>query len=126
MVLKIDTTIREQITVELLDKKGARDKIVVKQKKGSQVLLPLIVKILKKNKIDFSHLTSIEVNPGPGSFTGTRVGVSVANALGFALNLPVNGSPRFARLWRGSPKATREAGKKGKIVVPIYEKSKFD
>ena len=36
-------------------------------------------------------ITSIEVNPGPGSFTGTRVGVAIANALGFALGLPVNG-----------------------------------
>ena len=33
----------------------------------------------------------IEVDRGPGSYTGIRVGVSVANALGFALNIPVNG-----------------------------------
>ena len=108
MILKIDTTKREKIVVELADpKNGKKDKLVQKQKLGSQVLLPMIAKILKKNKITFGNLTSIEVNPGPGSFTGTRVGVSVANALGFALNIPVN-------------------GKKGKIVVPIYERSKFD
>ena len=35
-------------------------------------------------------ITEIEVNPGPGSFTGTRVGVAIANALGYALNIPVN------------------------------------
>ncbi|OGD93950.1 tRNA (adenosine(37)-N6)-threonylcarbamoyltransferase complex dimerization subunit type 1 TsaB [Candidatus Curtissbacteria bacterium RIFCSPHIGHO2_01_FULL_41_44] len=108
MILKIDTTKREEATVELKDPKtGKADKLIQKQKLGSQVLLPMIVKILKKNKVDFSDLSAIEVNPGPGSFTGTRVGVAVANALGFALDLPVN-------------------GQKGKIVVPIYEKSKFD
>lgn len=108
MLLKIDTTKREEIIVELVDQKtGKIDKLVEKQKLGSQVLLPMIVKILKKNKADFSDLTGVEVNVGPGSFTGTRVGVSVANALGFALNIPVN-------------------GKKGKIVQPLYEKSKFD
>ncbi|MFH1536127.1 MAG: hypothetical protein ABIC96_03620 [Patescibacteria group bacterium] len=36
-------------------------------------------------------MRGIEVETGPGSFTGLRVGVSVANALGFALNIPVNG-----------------------------------
>ncbi len=108
MILKIDTTKREEVTVELIDQKlGRRDKLVQTQKLGSQVLLPMIIKILKKNKKSFKDLTAIEVNPGPGSFTGTRVGVSVANALGFALNIPVN-------------------GKKGKIALPIYEKSKFD
>ena len=108
MILKIDTTKREEVTVELIDQKSAKkDQLVQTQKLGSQVLLPMIAKILKKNKADFSDLTAVEVNVGPGSFTGTRVGVAVANALGFALNIPVN-------------------GQKGKIVIPIYEKSKFD
>lgn len=108
MILKIDTTKREKVTVQLFDQKlGLKDKLVQTQKLGSQVLLPMIIKILKKNKKSFKDLTAIEVNPGPGSFTGTRIGVSVANVLGFALNISVN-------------------GKKGKIVLPEYEKSKFD
>ncbi len=108
MILKIDTINREEVTVELVDKKTGKNKrLVKKQQLGSQALLPLIVKILENNHKSFEDLTGIEVNVGPGSFTGTRVGVSVANALGFALNLPVN-------------------GKKGKIAVPVYEKSKFD
>lgn len=108
MKLKIDTTKRKEVIVELVDKKSGKvDKLKKTQKLGSQVLLPMIVKILKKNKLKFSDLTAVEVNVGPGSFTGIRVGVAVANALGYALNLPVN-------------------GKKGKIALPIYEKSKFD
>ena len=108
MILKIDTTKKEEIIVELLDsKKSQIDKIVEEQKLGSQVLLPMIAEILRQNNKKFSDLSSIEVNPGPGSFTGTRVGVAIANAIGFALNIPVN-------------------GKRGKIVIPVYEKSKFD
>lgn len=108
MILKIDTTNRENISVELIDlNKKKILKLLSHQKPGSQVLLPLIVKILKKINIEFNQLTAIEINPGPGSFTGTRVGITVANILGFALKIPVN-------------------GKKGKIVEVIYEKSKFD
>lgn len=36
-------------------------------------------------------ISEISVNQGPGSFTGTRIGVTIANALGFSLDLPVNG-----------------------------------
>lgn len=108
MYLKIDTTVQDQVILELKDQSDKlEDRIIKKREKGSQVLLPSIVKILKKNKLVLRDLKGIEVNPGPGSFTGTRVGVAVANALGFALKIPVN-------------------GKKGKIVEPIYEKSKFD
>ena len=108
MILKIDTTKREEVKVELFDSKsGKTTTLLEKQKLGSQALLPLIVKILERRKIKFYDLVGIEVNPGPGSFTGTRVGVTVANVLGYVLDIPVN-------------------GKKGKIVIPIYEKSKFD
>lgn len=107
MVLKIDTTKTDEVTVGLFENNEEKATLVSKQERGSQVLLPMIVEILKKNKANFRDITEIVVNPGPGSFTGTRVGVAVANALGYALNIHVN-------------------GKKGKIVLPIYAKSKFD
>jgi len=39
-----------------------------------------------------SEITEVEVNAGPGSFTGTRIGVSIANAIGYTLGVKVNGS----------------------------------
>lgn len=57
---------------------------------GSQVLLPLIEKLLNQNNLEYKDLIGIEVTTGPGSFTGLRVGVSVANALGYSLGIPVN------------------------------------
>lgn len=107
MKLFIDTTKREEVKVELWEKEKIKDKIIVTQKTGSQALLPLVVKILKKNKISFEDLSGVNVAIGPGSFTGTRVGIAVANALGYALKIPVN-------------------GKLDKIAIPKYEKSKFD
>jgi len=107
MKLKINTTEAKTVEIELIVSKKNKKKLVKKQKLGSQVVLPLIYQILKKNKVDLKDLTEIEVNPGPGSFTGTRIGITVANTLGFLLNIPVN-------------------EKKGKIVKPIYTKSKFD
>jgi len=108
MILQIDSTLRDRVKVALKERGNVKIKeLIIEQKTGSQALLPAIVKIVKDSKINLSDIKSVEVKTGPGSFTGTRVGVAIANALGFALNIPVN-------------------GKKAKIVVPIYEKSKFD
>jgi tRNA threonylcarbamoyl adenosine modification protein YeaZ len=87
MKLFIDTSDRENIVVGI-DKKRFKTKA---REEKSQKLLPFIVEVLKKEKKDFKDISEIEVNPGPGSFTGLRVGVSVANALGWALDVPVNG-----------------------------------
>ena len=87
MKLYIDTSSSEKIVVGLDEKK-----FETPAKKGaSQRLLPFIVELLKKEGKDLKEIKEIEVNTGPGSFTGLRVGVSVANALGWALKIPVNG-----------------------------------
>ena len=56
----------------------------------AQVVLPLLMELLKKHNLTLTDITAVEVNLGPGSFTGVRVGVAIANALSFALNIPVN------------------------------------
>lgn len=91
MILWINTADRKRIEVAV--KKG--DKIIdsnfAENDYGSQVLLNLIDGILKTNKLTYKDLKGIEVEKGPGSYTGLKVGASVANALGFSLNIPVNG-----------------------------------
>lgn len=89
--LFIDTTSNKEITVGLFidDKKYMIQKALDFHK--AQIVLPLIEALLKKHKVTLQQINAIEVNPGPGSFTGVRVGVSVANALSFALDIPVNG-----------------------------------
>ncbi len=91
MVLYINTQDQKTVGVSLKDEDKVIDSLEDQNQYGSQILLPLMQKILKKNNLKFEDLTGIEVETGPGSFTGIRVGVSVANALGFSLNIPVNG-----------------------------------
>lgn len=54
----------------------------------------LLEQFLKKSKVTPKQLSQIIVCSGPGSFTGIRVGVSLAQALGFALSIPVNTIPK--------------------------------
>lgn len=57
----------------------------------AQVLLPLLDDMLREHDRSVSDITAITVMTGPGSFTGLRVGIAVANALGTLLGIPVNG-----------------------------------
>lgn len=87
MILSIDTSDNKKTIVEL---DGERLEVAFGLK-SSQNLLPAINRLLRKKRVKLSELTEIRVNTGPGSFTGLKVGVSVANALGYALGIPVNG-----------------------------------
>ena len=87
MKLYIDTTDGEEITVGVAGKKF---KTKAKKEK-SQKLLSFIDEQLEDNNLSIGDITSVEVETGPGSFTGIRVGVSVASTIGWVMNIPVNG-----------------------------------
>lgn len=89
--LSINTKNRQIVEVTLKKEGKALDSMSSENEFGSQVLLDLIINILKENKLEFSDLSGVEVEKGPGSFTGLKVGASVANALGFSVGIPVNG-----------------------------------
>lgn len=87
MKLYIDTSQRDKLTIILGGEKFAG----ISRKDKSETLLSSIDKALRKKKIKLEDLSGLEVNTGPGSFTGLRIGVSVAITLGWALGIPVNG-----------------------------------
>ena len=51
--------------------------------------MPMIKEILDKNNITAKDLKQIEVINGPGSFTGVRIGVTIAKTLSYTLNIPI-------------------------------------
>lgn len=99
----IDSSRIEDITVKLSGSFG--EEIIVKETKdgkGSQVILSVIEKILKKKEKSLEEITAVAIYVGPGSFTGLRVGAAIANTLSYALSLPINNN------------------EKGKFVYPTY------
>lgn len=51
--------------------------------------MPMIDEILKNNNLLPSYLNEIIVVNGPGSFTGVRIGVTIAKTLAYTLNIPI-------------------------------------
>ena len=52
-------------------------------------LVPFIDEILKENSLNTSDINKVYVVNGPGSFTGTRIGVTVGKTLAFSNNINV-------------------------------------
>lgn len=100
--LYIDTSNKDQIIVRMeVNGKVVSLKGRSKKLKAQQVL-PLIDKGTKKLGIKLRDIDRIKINPGPGSFTGLRVGFAVANTIGWLLNVSING------------------GKTGWPTIPVY------
>ena len=79
-----------------------------------QTLMIMTEKLLRESKLSIGDITCIAVSEGPGSFTGIRIGVSTARALGQALNLETISVPTLKAF------AYNLEGYKG-IVCPLFD-----
>lgn len=53
----------------------------------SEMMVSEIDNILKRNKIDKNELDGVVVGAGPGSYTGVRIGVTIAKTIAYALKI---------------------------------------
>ncbi|MFA4941277.1 MAG: hypothetical protein WC582_01605 [Patescibacteria group bacterium] len=118
MLLSINTTNKNKIEIAL--KKGesvlTRKEFEAKHSQAEK-LLPGIEKMLKSKKIKLSDISGIEVaniSREETGFTALRIGVVTANALGYALGVPVAGETKKNK----KQKKPLEFD----IVEPIYNK----
>lgn len=84
----------------------------------AETILKKINQLLDENNLALEDLDGFVVFEGPGSFTGLRIGISVANALAYGLGKPVVASGGEDWILKGFKKL---AGGKGQaFAVPVY------
>lgn len=87
ITLFLDTTSNKEIIVRLIvDKETFEEKVAIENNR-TQVVLPTIQNMLKEHGLKIQDIEKVEANPGPGSFTGVRVGAAIANSIVFGLGL---------------------------------------
>lgn len=69
-------------------------------------------------KDSFNQSTGLVVFLGPGSFTGLRIGATIANAIAYSENIPIVGEGDSNWLKNGVKRLKN--GENDKIVVPNY------
>lgn len=108
LILCIDT-ITEFAGITLVDSKKCYAYLLMKKEKIAETILQTIDKALKRTKICLrplvhvrrsgggkrggwtADLTGVLVIKGPGSFTGLRIGIAVANQFAHQLKIPIVG-----------------------------------
>lgn len=71
---------------------------------AARALVLMIEQALERAGMTLASLDAIAVGCGPGGFTSLRIAVSVAQALGFAANVPVYGVSTLAAMAYGERK----------------------
>lgn len=123
-ILALDTATPSP-SVTLLSPAGIREESLPGDRRASEELLPAIERCLSAGNIRLTDCDRIAVCSGPGSFTGLRIGLATAWALGRAGRVPVEAVPTLdalAETARGrAPRvaAALDAGR-GEVVLGIY------
>lgn len=83
------------------------------------VQLPVAIdEILDQSDASYSDLTGLIIYEGPGSFTGLRIGITIANTIAHQQHVPIVGATGDDWMETGIHKL--ENAQAGIIVMPIY------
>lgn len=72
----------------------------------TQRILPLVKEILYQGNTSLTELDALAFGRGPGSFTGVRIGIGIAQGLALGANLPMIGVSTLATMAQGAWRMT--------------------
>lgn len=114
-VLAIDTS-NYVLGIAIIDNEKVIGEYITNVKVNHSIrVMPAIENLLKDCGVKPSELTKIVVAKGPGSYTGVRIGVTIAKTLAWTLKIPLVGVSSLAIL--AAPLARYFNG----MVSPIFD-----
>ncbi|GJM14192.1 MAG: tRNA (adenosine(37)-N6)-threonylcarbamoyltransferase complex dimerization subunit type 1 TsaB [Pseudohongiella sp.] len=100
------------------------------QRQSAQRVLPMVSELLSDAEISMSDIQLISVVAGPGSFTGVRIGVAVAQGLSLSCEIPVVPLSSLALLamaaiseGSGDRVLVSEEAREGELYFAAYQRS---
>jgi tRNA threonylcarbamoyladenosine biosynthesis protein TsaB len=126
-VLAIDTS-NYPLGIAVIDHEKVIGEYITNVKKNHSVrVMPSIETVLKDCDLLPKDLTKIVVAKGPGSYTGVRIGVSIAKTLAWTLNIPLVGisslevlAASAGRYFPGAVSPLFDA-RRGQIYTGLYQ-----
>lgn len=91
----------------------------------SEVTLPEIADMFEKNNLSTKDVDKIIVADGPGSFTGIRIGITIAKVYAWSLNIPITTISSLEAMAISSAKQTIHVpilnARRGYVYTAIYD-----
>lgn len=127
IILGIDTS-NDTLGVSIWRDNKVIGEFVTNLKKNHSVrLLPAIAELMKECDVTPQALTKIAIAEGPGSYTGLRIGVTVAKTMAWDLQIPLVGVSSLAlmaqngRFFDGLIIPVMDA-RRGNVYAGVYKK----
>lgn len=112
--LLIDTS-NQPLSVAIMENDKTLAEINNNEKLNHSIqLMPAIISALQEANMTKKDIGAIVVADGPGSYTGLRIGVTVAKTLAYALNVSLYGVSSLAAL-------AATVKQQDKLIVPIFD-----
>ncbi len=117
IVLGIDTATRTASVGLLSDDETLAESSRAGERRLAATGLPLVEEVLQAAGCDAGEIDLIAVSAGPGSFTGLRIGMSLAKGIAFATGCEVVAVPTLEAL-------ALAAGPRSGLVCPVLDARK--
>ncbi|AMG04970.1 tRNA (adenosine(37)-N6)-threonylcarbamoyltransferase complex dimerization subunit type 1 TsaB [Vibrio mimicus] len=96
-ILALDTA-TERCSVALLVGNTVYSRSEIAPRDHTKKVLPMVDEVLKEAGVTLQELDALAFGRGPGSFTGVRIGIGIAQGLAFGANLPMIGISTLAAM----------------------------
>lgn len=117
-ILYLDTS-KPECTIALYNSIDKIDSLTyLAHRELSTTILGKIEEILAKHQTKINDLEGLIAYIGPGSFTGLRIGISIANALSYSLNIPIESIKNDQKINEAITNLLKE--KPTKLLTPFY------
>lgn len=99
-ILAIDTA-TESCSVAVWNEGVVASRFEISPREHTQKILPMVDSALKEAGLTLQSMNALAFGRGPGSFTGVRIGVGVAQGLALGAQLPMIGISSLATMAEG-------------------------
>ena len=100
-ILAIDTA-TEACSVALWNDGTIKAHFELCPREHTQRILPMVEEILAAGDLTLTDIDALAFGRGPGSFTGVRIGIGIAQGLALGANLPMIGVSTLATMAQGA------------------------
>ena len=100
-ILAIDTA-TEACSVALWNNGEKHALFEICPREHTQRILPMVQQILAESSVSLNQLDALAFGRGPGSFTGVRIGIGIAQGLAMGADLPMIGVSTLATMAQGA------------------------
>ncbi|CDH04452.1 putative glycoprotein endopeptidase, actin-like ATPase domain [Xenorhabdus bovienii str. oregonense] len=100
-ILAIDTA-TEACSVALWNESVIEAQFEISPREHTQRILPMVQAVLSQGNLSLQQLDALAFGRGPGSFTGVRIGIGVAQGLALGAELPMLGVSSLKTMAQGA------------------------